>query len=102
MLQIYCPHCGETREEEEFNCAGEAHIKRPIDPESLTDEQWGDYLFFRKNPRGLHREMWRHSAGCGQYFNVCRDTVSYEILETYPVGTSGQNSTGDTQTGVSR
>jgi sarcosine oxidase subunit delta len=100
MLQIHCPHCGEDREEEEFSCSGEAHIQRPLDPEALTEEEWGDYLFFRKNPRGLHREMWRHSAGCGQYFNVCRDTVTYQILETYPVGTNPEKSAGQTDTGV--
>ncbi len=86
MLQIYCPYCRENREEEEFSYSGEAHIQRPLEPESLSAEQWGDYLFFRKNPRGLHHEMWYHAAGCRRYFNVSRHTVSYEILETYPIG----------------
>ena len=86
MLQIYCPHCQELRAEEEFTCHGEAHIQRPPEPESLSDEAWGDYLFFRKNPKGLHHEMWYHAAGCRRYFNVTRDTVSYVISETYPIG----------------
>ena len=86
MLQIYCPHCQELRAEEEFTCHGEAHIQRPPEPESLSDEAWGDYLFFRKNPKGLHHEMWYHAAGCRRYFNVTRDTVSYLISETYPIG----------------
>jgi len=86
MLHIYCPHCCEKREEEEFSYAGEAHIQRPLDPAALSDEEWGDYLFFRKNPRGLHHEMWNHSAGCRRYFNVTRNTVSYEILESYFTG----------------
>ena len=64
MLQIHCPYCNETREEEEFTYSGEAHITRPLDPDSLSDAEWGDYLFFRKNPRGLHHEMWNHAAGC--------------------------------------
>ncbi len=88
MLHIFCPHCQEVRSEEEFHYGGEAHIARPLDPESLSDEEWGDYLFFRKNPRGIHHEMWNHAAGCRRYFNVTRDTLSYEILETYPVGTA--------------
>ncbi|MGB2517308.1 MAG: sarcosine oxidase subunit delta, partial [Pseudomonadales bacterium] len=50
MLHIYCPYCEEMREEEEFSYSDEAHIVRPKDPESLTDDQWGDYLFFRTNP----------------------------------------------------
>ena len=86
MLHIYCPYCEEMREEEEFSYAGEAHIARPEKPESLTDEEWGDYLFFRTNPRGLHHEMWHHSAGCRRYFNVTRDTRTYRIYETYKIG----------------
>jgi sarcosine oxidase subunit delta len=86
MLHIYCPYCQQLREEEEFSYSGEAHIKRPLEPEALTDEQWGDYLFFRKNPRGLHHEMWYHTAGCRRYFNATRNTLSYQILETYKAG----------------
>lgn len=54
MLHIFCPHCGELRSEEEFHASGQAHIPRPLDPNSCTDEEWGDYMFFRDNPRGLH------------------------------------------------
>ncbi len=86
MLHIHCPHCGELREEEEFHYAGEAHIARPQEPEALSDEAWGKYLFHRKNPRGLHHEMWNHAAGCRKFFNATRHTVTYEILETYKIG----------------
>ena len=78
MLLIRCPHCGD-REETEFSYGGEAGIARPADPPSLTDEQWGDYLFMRKNPRGLHQELWLHAFGCRQWFVVERDTVSYRM-----------------------
>ena len=90
MLHIFCPHCGELRSEEEFHASGQAHIPRPLDPNSCTDEEWGDYMFFRDNPRGLHHELWIHAAGCRQYFNATRDTVTYEILETYKIGTKPQ------------
>lgn len=80
MLLIRCPHCGEARSEEEFACAGEL-VRRPRDPRSLGDAEWTDYLHFRDNPKGPHAELWRHAAGCGRYFRVVRDTVSYEILE---------------------
>lgn len=86
MLQIHCPYCEEVREEEEFSYSGEAHIERPLAPENLSDTEWGDYLFFRKNPRGLHHEMWNHVVGCRRYFYVTRDTQSYEIFESYKVG----------------
>ncbi|WP_163836241.1 sarcosine oxidase subunit delta [Spartinivicinus ruber] len=90
MLQIHCPYCQETREEDEFHYAGEAHIVRPENPETLSDEEWGDYLFFRKNPRGLHHERWYHTAGCRRFFNVTRNTVTYQILESYKMGDKPQ------------
>ena len=98
MLHIHCPYCRETRSEEEFSNAGEAHIRRPSEPGALSDEEWGDYLHYRKNPRGPHREIWVHTAGCRRYFNVLRDTVSYEILEVYPAGVPAPDPSGETQT----
>jgi sarcosine oxidase, subunit delta len=52
MFVLTCPHCQQKREEEEFSYAGEAFIARPASPEIASDEQWGDYLFMRKNPKG--------------------------------------------------
>ncbi len=86
MFYIYCPHCGEHREEEEFHAKGEAHLARPLDPDNCSDREWGEYLYMRKNPRGLHHELWIHAAGCRKFFNMTRDTVSYEIKEVYKVG----------------
>ncbi|MYA16736.1 MAG: sarcosine oxidase subunit delta [Gammaproteobacteria bacterium] len=86
MLRIRCPYCQEARSEEEFSHAGEAHIPRPANPDASSDARWGEYLHLRRNPRGPHREMWVHTAGCRRYFNVQRDTVSYEILATYAMG----------------
>ncbi len=81
MLRIYCPYCKEHREEEEFSYAGEAHIKRPDNIDELDDEAFGRYLYFRKNPKGMHHEMWVHTMGCRKYFNVKRHTVTYEIFD---------------------
>jgi sarcosine oxidase subunit delta len=86
MFLIHCPYCGEHREEEEFHAAGQAHLPRPLDPDSMTDEQWGYYLYYRKNPRGVHRELWVHAAGCRKFFNVARNTQTYEIYATYKSG----------------
>jgi len=86
MLLIRCPICGEDRPEVEFNHAGEAHIARPADPSALSDEEWRDFLFIRTNPKGPHAERWRHTHGCGRYFNAVRDTVSDRILATYEAG----------------
>lgn len=86
MLLIHCPYCEEMREEEEFSPIGQAHITRPQNPEALSDEQWARYLFFRKNPRGLHHELWLHAHGCRKYFNMTKNTVTYQIMETYKMG----------------
>ena len=88
MLLIECPWCGE-RDESEFSYAGEAHIARPLQTEKLSDAQWADYLFMRKNPKGLHREQWLHAAGCRRYFNAERDTVTYRMTGTYKIGEPG-------------
>ena len=84
MLLIKCPWCGE-RAETEFSYGGEAAIKRPLDPETLDDKQWADYLFMRKNTRGLFLEQWNHSLGCRQWFLVERNTVTYEITKTFKI-----------------
>jgi sarcosine oxidase, subunit delta len=80
MMQLRCPWCG-VRDENEFVCGGTTHISRP--PLVADDAVWGEYLFFRDNPKGVHLERWRHAFGCGQWFNVARDTVTHEVLSVY-------------------
>ena len=82
MLIIKCPWCGE-RAQTEFSYHGEAHIARPKEPDMLDDEQWADYVFFRKNPKGIHYERWLHSAGCRRFFHMARHTFSGEIYAVY-------------------
>ena len=86
MLQIYCPYCEEHRQECEFHFKGQAHIKRPEDPDNCDDKTWGDYLYFRENVRGVHDEMWVHALGCRKFFNITRNTVTYEIHGAYKLG----------------
>ena len=85
MFLIPCPWCG-PRDETEFRCGGEAHIVRPAQPDALSDEAWADYLFMRKNPKGIHRERWHHAHGCRRWFNVVRHTATDQILAIYRVG----------------
>ncbi|HJV86755.1 MAG TPA: sarcosine oxidase subunit delta [Noviherbaspirillum sp.] len=84
MMQLTCPWCG-TRPESEFHCGGQTAIARPGPAYSVADETWGEYLFFRDNPRGVHAERWRHTFGCGQWFNVLRDTVTHEVHAVYDI-----------------
>lgn len=85
MFTIECPWCG-RRDQSEFTCHGEAHIARPLNTESMTDEEWGDYVFFRKNTKGTHYERWVHAFGCRRWFNAVRNTVSDRISSTYKPG----------------
>ena len=82
MILIDCPNCG-PRDETEYHYGGEAHVPYPEDPQSLSDEEWGRYLFYRQNPKGLFAERWVHSAGCRKWFNVIRDTATYRIATVY-------------------
>jgi len=84
MLLIRCPYCEMERPEVEFKYGGQAHLVRS--PQTATDEEWTDFLFFRDNPKGPHAERWRHAAGCGRFFNALRDTVSDKFLATYKAG----------------
>ncbi len=85
MFLLQCPWCG-SRDQSEFSCHGEAHIVRPQNPQDLSERQWGDYLFFRKNSKGIHHERWVHSHGCRRWFNVIRDTRDDRIYATYKPG----------------
>lgn len=86
MLLIHCPYCNEHLPELEFAYAGEAHIARPVDPSTLDDEQWRDFLFIRSNRKGLHHERWRHIHGCARFFNAIRHTVTDRFVATYEAG----------------
>ena len=85
MFIINCPFCGE-RDQSEFNCGGEAHIVRPKNPPDLTDDQWADYLFMRKNIKGIQFERWNHINGCRRWFNIARNTSTDQILKIYLIG----------------
>ena len=93
MLKIACPWCG-ARSEAEFRSGGEGHIVRPAEPETVSDAEWADYLFYRNNPKGLEHERWVHRFGCGRWFNVARDTVTHEIKATYKMTDPKPSSSG--------
>nr|WP_325107429.1 sarcosine oxidase subunit delta [Segeticoccus sp.]HET8601908.1 sarcosine oxidase subunit delta [Segeticoccus sp.] len=82
MQLISCPWCG-PREEIEFHYGGQAHVAYPSSPATLSDREWGDYLFFRDNPKGPFAERWVHSTGCRRWFNAIRDTATHQVLAVY-------------------
>ncbi|WP_427173233.1 sarcosine oxidase subunit delta [Arthrobacter sp. 92] len=85
MLLISCPNCG-SRDETEFHYGGQAHVAYPENPNELTDREWAEFLFYRDNTKGTFAERWLHSTGCRQWFNMLRDTVTYDIQAVYPMG----------------
>ena len=85
MMLIKCPHCG-VRDVTEFTYGGAAGIARPADPASIDDAAWAEYVYLRDNPRGLHDEVWQHSAGCRRWIAVRRDTWTHDVIATAEPG----------------
>ena len=65
---------------------GEAHIERPKQPTELSDDEWAEYLFMRKNIKGVQFERWNHAHGCRKWFNMVRDTSNDQIKAIYKMG----------------
>jgi sarcosine oxidase subunit delta len=78
MIRIPCPFCG-TRDHTEFSYEGDATVQYPA--LDATQDEWFEAVFLRDNPRGPHREYWRHAYGCGSFLEVVRDTVTHQISE---------------------
>ena len=81
MLEIKCPNCGK-RSQNEFAYGGDASIKRPELGKEVSDQDWDNFVYYRKNIRGKHAELWHHVAGCRQWFKVLRRTITHEIFKT--------------------
>ena len=81
MLEIKCPNCGK-RSQNEFAYGGDASIKRPELGKEVSDQDWDNFVYYRKNIRGKHAELWHHVAGCRQWFKVLRSTITHEIFKT--------------------
>ena len=87
MLENKCPYCGK-RSQNEFAYGGDATIKRPKLNIEVSDEEWDTFVYYRKNPRGDHLELWQHISGCRQWFKAKRNTATHEIIETYELSSN--------------
>ena len=81
MLEIKCPYCG-NRSQNEFTYGGDATVKRPELNTEISDQDWDNFVYYRKNPRGKHLELWHHISGCRQWFKVLRNTATHDIIQT--------------------
>jgi sarcosine oxidase subunit delta len=82
MKIMNCPLNG-PRNISEFVWGGE--VKAMPDPNGCTDEAWADYVFFENNTAGVVREWWCH-VPTSFWFIAERNTVTDEIIRTYPAG----------------
>ncbi|HZT50326.1 MAG TPA: sarcosine oxidase subunit delta, partial [Stellaceae bacterium] len=64
----------------EFTYRGDATVSRPTSLDPSSEQAWVDYVYFRDNPAGPHREHWHHSQGCHAWLVVTRDVTTHEIL----------------------
>ncbi len=74
MQSFTCPYCG-LRDEQEFHYLAEP---KPRPASGVSDEEWGQYLYFENNEKGVHRELYRHI--CGALVVVERDTVTHRVI----------------------
>ncbi len=82
MKIMPCPLNG-PRNILEFVCFGE--VKSMPDPKGSSDQEWADYIWFSNNPAGVVREWWCHVPTV-YWFIAERNTVTDEIVRTYPAG----------------
>jgi sarcosine oxidase subunit delta len=101
MQLISCPHCG-SRAEIEFRWGGEAHAVRPEPAAEASDAVWAEYLYFRKNLKGVDAERWLHAHGCRQWFNMLRDSTTHEVVAVYAMGEAPPASAASTAKGVAQ
>ena len=82
MKIMPCPLNG-PRNISEFACLGEVTVMP--DPNAADDRAWSEHIWFSNNTAGVVREWWCH-VPTSYWFIAERDTVTDEILRTYPSG----------------
>ena len=81
MKILNCPLNG-PRNISEFVWGGE--VKAMPEP-GVSDREWGAYVFLENNTAGIVREWWCH-VPTSFWFIAERNTVTDEIVRTYPAG----------------
>ena len=94
-MLINCVCCG-PRDVSEYTYCGDATVVRPpLEPGSVaataagtaaTADAWFAAVYQRRNPKGLHLELWQHGAGCRAFLRVARDTATHEISSVELMG----------------
>lgn len=79
MKMLCCPLNG-LRNISEFVHGGE--LREMPDPNTCTDREWAEYVFYPPNHAGVIAEWWLHVPS-GYWFIVERDRLTDEVLRTY-------------------
>ncbi len=80
MKIMHCPLNG-PRNISEFTYGGE--VEAHPDPHRCSNAEWADFVLLENNTAGVVRERWFH-APTAFWFIAERDTVTDEIVRTYP------------------
>lgn len=80
MKLIPCPLNG-PRPADEFAYGGEVRVMP--DPATSDDAAWSRHVFHRSGVPGVKREWWYHVPS-GYWFMLDRDTVTDEVLGSWP------------------
>ena len=80
MKIMTCPLNG-PRSISEFVCFGEVAVMP--EPNRTGDDDWADFVWMSNNTLGIVREWWCHAA-TNYWFIAERNTLTDEILRTYP------------------
>jgi sarcosine oxidase subunit delta len=83
VLSIPCPYCG-PRDVTEFSYGGDAGVRPPTGRDAASEAAWSAYVYLRANPRGVHDELWQHSAGCRRWIRVTRNTLTHDVHGSAP------------------
>ncbi len=81
MLNLFCPICQRYCDETELSCGGQAHLIRR--DHASSDKDFYEYLYERKNDKGIIFERWRHVYGCGKWFHTARCTLTNQVFGSY-------------------
>ncbi len=82
MKIMPCPLNG-PRNIQEFICFGE--VAEMPEPKQTSNDDWAAYVWMSNNTAGVVREWWCHTA-TNYWFIAERNTVTDEIVKTYPPG----------------
>ena len=76
---LSCPNCG-ARGVYEFRYGGEVN---PRPQASVSLDQWGTYLYLKRNVAAVQEEWWFHRNGCRRWFRALRDTTTNRVERTF-------------------